>query len=123
MLAGLPAIKPRLATTDGASPTFTAEDVRAFIASQSLPSQVVGSSVTVEQVEFITNRDLRARFHEDTGGPDTRLLCVVTLRGQFAFPLPSVIQRKSGKTHATATLIRQVYDARTGNRLIEGLAR
>jgi hypothetical protein len=120
-LEGIPAISPTTKSAAPGTPAFTEDDVRAYLASHSIPDLTSGHTATVEQVEFITNRDLRARFGHGSGGPDDRLVCLVTLRGEFSPSLPPALQQR-GKPRVTSPMIRHVYDAHTGNRLIEGLA-
>lgn len=73
---------------------------------------------TVQKVEFVPERAVRARFGgEGTGLPDDTLLCLVTVQGTFSVSGPPL----SGSTPKTVVshLMFQVFDAHTGNLLMQ----
>jgi hypothetical protein len=110
---GAPAIRPRVATTDPGTPAFTEEDARAYVAGHPHPDQVhAAPPATIERVEFLPSEAVDARIGA-TGLPAGRLLCLVTLRGSFAVSVP-------GGPQVTSSTGYLVFDAHTGNTLIEG---
>ncbi len=118
--AGIPAISRRLAATDAATPAFSADDAKAFIEAHGVAGvrfEPTGPA-TIQSVEFLTERDVHARFGEGTGLPDDTLLCLVTVQGTFTVSGPSV-PGQAPRT-AIAHMAYQVFDAHTGNRLMQG---
>jgi hypothetical protein len=111
---GVRAIRPRATTSDPGTPAFTEEDGRAYVAAHPHPDQAPSSSpATIERVEFLPGEVADARLGS-TGLPAGRLLCLVTLRGSFAVSAPFGHEVKSSVGYL-------VFDAHTGNILIEGI--
>jgi len=61
----------------------------------------------VDSIEFMSRRELRARFGADLGKPDDAILCVVTVHGMF-FRAPE-------STAPSLQTMRVVFDGRTRN--------
>jgi hypothetical protein len=115
---GVPAIKPSQA---GAASTFTADDLRQFLTSNSAPLGTKGSAnVTISRVECsLTAGQVSGFVHGKSFAvpPDTNV-CYAEFSGDFSFPLPS---RRAGQP-ASLTYHKsfRVYDAKTGNLLSVG---
>lgn len=115
------AIRPRGgASVSTSGPTFTAEDVAAFVQSHGMGGGKIRNfeQIKVQQVEFLMSQDVGGRFHRDmmasTGVPDNTLLCFVTLQGSFGVAGPS------GKV-VRGNVAYLVFDAQTGNILVRSL--
>jgi hypothetical protein len=113
-VVGAEAIKPRLGVAAG-QPAFTTEDVIAYLADYPLQFRAQGKAEPViESIEFMTVRDLNARY----GGywlQDDLLICLVTLRGQFRASVDPESPAHTGEIEYL------VFDARTGNLLVEAI--
>jgi hypothetical protein len=69
---------------------------------------------SVVRVAFLTSAQVSALLGgESTGVPDDTLLCYVELQGNFTFPSPQ-------GTTQTFTKGVEVFDAQTGNLLMDG---
>lgn len=111
------AIHPQIVSSDPTLPSFTAADVRAYVSSHPHPDQAIGAvPATITGVEFLPAQAVEARLGGSTGRPATALLCLVTLRGSFAVAGP----RGTGWSSNVAYL---VFDAQTGNILVEAVGR
>jgi hypothetical protein len=104
---GIPAIPPRADAPIG-GPAFTAADVNAYLATRP-PAYAVGPAV-VNRVEFLPAQQVEAKLGTMSNRPPEHLLCLVTLTGDFG--------TIAGVKLTTGYL---VFDARTGNLLIEGV--
>ncbi len=113
---GRPAIKPSTPDVAPGAPAFGAQDVITFIQNSGVHGVRIASSgpVAVVRVEFLTGRAADARLQAQTGQPDDALLCLVTLQGSFAVAGPAGIPPR------TFTTAFQLYDALTGNLLLQG---
>jgi hypothetical protein len=74
--------------------------------------------LTVEKVTFLIAYDYKLQNLVDLGLPKDMLLCVVNLRGRFFRPTLPGETHKGSPTIDTAW---QLFDARTGNLMVEGL--
>lgn len=110
-IIGVPAITPR----NNCTPSFTEQDVRAYLQSH----QVVGTAphappTTVTLVQFMTSAEVSQRLHGvDTGLADDAIVCYVELSGEFMpyrFPL--------GVTPHPSSFGRLILDAHSGNILV-----
>lgn len=115
---GIPAIRPSRPAVGPDEPTFTADDVRAFIAAHGLDygrMQPAGP-YQIEGVEFVTSAEAARRLEVRSGRPDTAPLCLVTIRGTFrdAGGPPPNPQTGAPSTGTFSTMV-LVFDARTGN--------
>ncbi len=132
---GVPAIAPQprlraqaLANTAAYSTTatYTAADVRAFLAAHPLFQTADGSAPVIDAIDFIPAAQASARLMgESIGRPDTTLVCFVKLHGPIILPhsvmLPTHHPVPKRHTHraTTPTRIGQlVFDAQTGNLLL-----
>lgn len=81
---GEPAIRPNAVSTDPAVPSFTADDVRAYVATHPHLNQIPDApAATVASVAFLPVQAVDERLGAGTGmRPDT-LLRVVALHGGF----------------------------------------
>jgi hypothetical protein len=108
---GVTAIRPTQPTTDPASPAFTPQDVADYFNAHGAPYALRGTPLTIESVQFLSNRDVEARFNTTIAHPDDALMCQVTLRGSFLAPAPG------GLPHTQYPVEYRVFDAHTGNEL------
>lgn len=115
-LDGVPAITSQAASAPG-EPAFTTDDVLDFLRTNPFPYQRKGSEdPVVELIEFLTAREAGARIGSTIQVPGDTLVCLVTLRGDFAvFDNPS-----EPPLHASETGY-YVFDATTGNLLVEAV--
>lgn len=113
---GAPAITPTISGV----PAFSKEDVIKYVNTHNIPfNAALLSSHSVEQIAFITSRQVNDLLHrQNTHIPDNYLLCFVTFDGTFIFSGPP---GANGKT-STITYQRafEVFDATTGNLLMGG---
>jgi hypothetical protein len=117
--AGSRAITPRVTPTVPGQPTFSEEDVRAFIVANGLDLIRVRAEgpYQIERVTFLPNAQARSQAGIYVGVPDDRTLCLVTVRGTFKLTGPYVpAQTPTVHTFTTMTLI---FDGLTGNQLGE----
>lgn len=112
---GIPAIKPHL-TVGPNQPTFTADDVRAYIAAAGIgPGKArANGPYQIESIIFMTSGEARTRLDVRSGQPDPALLCIVTIRGTFTLSGPQNPRDGSVSVVTLHTLV-QIYDAVTGN--------
>lgn len=108
--AGGPAITPRTAIVNNATPTFTAQDATNFTLAHP-PGEAHGTPITVVKVTFATSRDLVAQGAADFGVSPTRLLCYVQMSGTFMVSAPP--PGHAGTNHTAYYF----FDALTGNYL------
>ena len=115
---GFPAITPRIVSNDPREPAITEQEVLdhflAHPASGTGKIQTDGPSA-VERVEFLPARDVHARLNLTTGRADDAPLCLVTVRGAFTR------HGMRGMAPFHGNTVVQVYDARTGNLLLQRL--
>jgi hypothetical protein len=109
---GAPAIRPTRPATDPATPAFTPQDVADYVNAYGAPYSLPGTPLTIESVQFLSNRDIEARFHTTIAHPDDALMCLVTFRGSFLAPAPG------GVPHTQFPVEYRVFDAHTGNELL-----
>lgn len=92
---------------------FSIADVRAYLAAH--PPRLAAATPTIEVIEFVPAREAQDRTQCQAGGrtPD-ELVCLVTLHGDFvARSAPHGFARPRG--HGSHL----IFDARTGNLLVE----
>jgi hypothetical protein len=116
---GSQAISPHLTPTAPGQPTFTEEDVRAFIAATGLDLIRVSTegSYQIEQVTFLSYSQAKSQYGIAVGVPDDRPLCLVTVHGTFKLTGPPVPGQGSN-VHTFTTMV-LIFDGLTGNRLGE----
>ncbi len=102
---GTPAIRPSRTPTDPLTPAFTEQDVRAYL-ERAYPDSVL------LQMECLPAREVEARFDLGPGEFGDRLLCVVTVQGEFSIGVPADPPRVVVFHRAYL-----IFDGRTGNEL------
>ncbi len=116
---GLPAIQPRTTTSSASTPAFTEQDVRDYLkAHPGAPRIHASTTPVVATVEFITNKEVKARLNAmtDVSIPDSAVLCYVELSGDFEFPAAP------GAAPVKGNRIYELFDAQTGNFFMSGPA-
>lgn len=118
---GVPAIQPRERATDGMTPAFGVQEVLEYVKARPISDRASrDAAVTVETVEFLPRRAFPQRYPQLRPlTADDTLLCVVKLRGTFVMSAPPSIRQNTGLR--TADTAHQVFDARTGNLLLEAV--
>jgi hypothetical protein len=118
-VTGIPAIRPMRPGADPGTPTFAADDAITYVAQSTFrgPKLVSTTPVVVTGVEFITSKDAEGRLGTTIGLRDTDLVCVVSVTGTFTVSGPHGQAVKAPSTRGYS-----VFDARTGNLLVEGVA-
>ena len=110
-------IQPRHTSEDPTAPAFTEQDVIDHIAAH-MPFGTYAQSelipTTIERIDFLPRQEFPHSYPDVPG--DTPL-CVVTLRGAFAFSSPPSLRRQDSVPRSDT--LTQAYDARTGNLLLE----
>jgi len=119
LITGMPAIKPRLNSTNKSTPTFTEQDVKDYVAAHpDLPRTKSEVPPTVTKVEFITYQEAKKREGGAVYGkgiPDDQLLCFAELSGNFTMYGPPAGAASARKMSFTKTTL--VFNAQTGNAL------
>ena len=126
---GIAAIKPHLntANTNTATnvATFTEEDVKQFLNAH--PSWgLIKSSIpfTIEKIEFLSSREASTKVATSlssvVGSTDDKLLCLVTIRGNFAMAGSPPVPGQTVGVAKTFTHAFQLFDAQTGNLILMG---
>lgn len=111
---GIPAITPHLSSPSTSA--FTADDVRHYLETHSLPGQfslAPGTKFVIVKIVFLPSKEVTQLAEESTGMPDSYLLCYVELHGTVKISGPN------GGTGILRT-IHIVFDAQTGNLLMIG---
>jgi hypothetical protein len=111
MPSGSAAIVPRTTAT----PAFTLDDAKEYVASHHLPMAFAGDKKPeVIKAEFLTSKQVSDRLNGlTTGFPDNYAVCYVELQGPVTFSGP----QGSRVTYNRGVLI---FDAHTGNLVIGG---
>ena len=115
--AGIPAIHP---SSSSSTPSFTVDDVKAYIPTASIPKlvPVQGSHLTIEEVLFISSKEATQLMQgESPGLPDNALVCFVLLKDPFSVQA-DYAPGSATSTTQTASEIGEVFDAHTGNLLV-----
>lgn len=119
LITGVPAIKPRLNSTNKSTPTFTEQDVKDYVAAHpDSPKRKSEVPPTVTKVEFITYQEAQKRQGGALYGqamPDDQLLCFAELSGNFTMYGPPAGAASARKMSFTKTTL--VFNAQTGNAL------
>lgn len=102
---GTLAIRPSRTPTDLLTPAYTEQDVRAYL-ERAYPDPVL------LQMECLPAREVEARFDLGPGEFGDRLLCVVTVQGEFSIGVPADPPRVVVFHRAYL-----IFDGRTGNEL------
>ena len=113
---GIPAIQPHLPSI----PSFTEDDVRNYIESHFVASMRIGiqGKPIISQVQFLTNLEVSNFLHgANPGLRDAQIVCFVKLVGNFSFHPPTF--GRKGINQIPRDHIYQVYDANTGNLIME----
>ncbi|HVB21049.1 MAG TPA: hypothetical protein VNG51_03775 [Ktedonobacteraceae bacterium] len=117
---GMPAIRPHPVSSSPGTPSFTVDDVKAYIPTATEPRlvPVLGAHLTIEQVLFVLSKEATQLMRgESPGLPDDALVCFVLLKGPFYVKVgyaPGTLANPA----ATAPAIAEVFDAHTGNILV-----
>ncbi len=112
---GTPAIRPVVVSNGPSVPSFTADDMRAYLATHRHPNAVSDATpTTVAGVEFLPAHAVDERLGGGTG------MRLVTLHGSFAASGPPGLQGTGDWSSGIAYL---VFDARTGNDVAEAVGR
>jgi hypothetical protein len=118
---GVPGITPHLnlAATDANVPTFTAADASAYSLAHPPIGYQRGTPLTVKSVEFMTDAKADKVLDLQIGLEPTALVCLVWVTGQFRHvpAVPRSINPDLKPITWTEAYI--VYNARTGNILVE----
>jgi hypothetical protein len=121
---GRPAISPRLGRQAG-QPAFTEQDVRAYL--EAHPPSLADSSKsapTITKIEFLTEKEAENQLQTSIDGhADGDLVCIVTLYGDFNLSISNVpnVPILPDSPTETGHVAQLVFDANTGNLLIEGI--
>ena len=113
---GIAAIRPTAGPQGPSVPAFTADDARAYVAAHPIP-QAQGRPYSVTRVSFLSSGVVNTQLGVAAGVDDSRLLCVVELHGTFTMP-----KFPAGPPGPTVSTYYQLFDARTGNLLLETAA-
>jgi len=118
-----PHVRPPLKLTSKWTPSFTADDMTAYL--QGAPECRLGPTLsgeppTVESVEFVTCKELTDRIKVYIGPDDDALVCYVVLRGPFLLSMMSLPPGADPGPHFSQTVI-EIYDAGTGRLLVSGV--
>lgn|GEM_PF-2573149 len=116
-ITGVSAIVPKkqvgvVGAKSEAGATFTIQDVLDYVKIHPESDDSHLGTATVESVKFLTSSEVGTQFHTHTGLPNNNLVCLVTLKGTFSVGMALGHTRTSDTTY-------QVYDAITGNLLLE----
>src|SRR2546425_12697912 len=86
---GSPAIRPHLKAT----PSFTLDEARSYVATHPFPGNSHPSAIAVVSAQFVTSRTAAALAGgEPTGLVDTSLVCFVEVRGELRFLGPPGVE-------------------------------
>ena len=116
--------RPALKLHPGQVPTFTADDMKAYLQGApecSLGPTLSGEPPTVESVEFANVKELRERLRVWISPDDNALVCVVVLRGPFHLTKISFPPGKVVYGIPWCNIVGEIYDAVTGNILCMGV--
>ena len=118
-----PHVRPPLKLTSKWTPSFTADDMTAYL--QGAPECSLGPTLseeppTVESVEFVTRKELTDRIKVYIGPDDDALVCYVVLRGPFLLSMMSLPPGADPGPHFSERVI-EIYDASTGSLLVSGV--
>ena len=114
--------RPALKLTSKRVPSFTTDDIQAYLQGApecSLGPTLSGEPPTVESVEFVTCKELTERLHVYIGPVDDALVCYVVLRGPFLLSMMSLPPGADPGPHFSERVI-EIYDASTGDLLASG---
>lgn len=109
---GSPAIEPHINTSNPDLPTFTREDVVAWIGKNSVWRMPALEPPTIAKIVFTTDSEVKRVLGESTGLPETAPVCYVDLHGRFGAPHPP------GAVSRVFKRVWAVFDGRTGNFLM-----
>src|SRR5947208_1781223 len=117
---GVAAIQPRITGADASTAAYTEADVRQYLAAHPAFPTTDGTEPVIAKVLFIPASQASALMRgESIGRPDTTLVCYVEVHGNLStswvhVPEPGLMP---GPAHVGVL----VFDAQTGNALIQGL--
>lgn len=114
---GLPAIRPTRNVTGGQTPTFTVKDVEQYVATGTIGPKISANGPSkVVNVQFLPAQQVEALLKTTTASmPPDRLLCVAELSGNYTISGPPSAVAPS----TTFTTVYLVFDAQTGNLVVE----
>jgi len=124
---GVPAITPGYAAgtlapqlAQGVAKVSQA-DVVAYLASHGVPGLPDAGTAghTVAKAQLLTSQQVAALVNEPTGVPDGTMLWFVTLKGSFVLSMPPSGDEAQGGS-AVISGAYAVYDANTGNNIMDG---
>jgi len=96
-------------------PAFVARGALDYVAAHPHPDRVRSQGVpAVQSVEFLTSAEVWARIGVKTELQPADMVCIVTSHGSFLVAGPQGMSR-------SGTVGYQIFDARTGNLVIEGV--
>ena len=113
MSLGGAAITPHINANDPQAPTFSREDVLAWISTNPIGRMIALEPPTLVKIEFMTAGDVHSLLRTSTGLPDSAPVCYVEFQGRFDAPHPP-------GAAPIYTRARVVFDGRTGNLLMAG---
>jgi len=116
---GVPAICPRDVVPGAGAPTYTADDVRQYLAAHPPFTTADGRSPTIDTILFTQAQQARVLLRgASVDRPDAALVCVVVVHGSLSM---RGVSRPAGVgplgPAPTGVL---VFDAHTGNILVRG---
>jgi len=119
---GLVGIRPSNVNPDSGAPAVTEQDVRDQVMQvgdwqSTFPPN---GPVTVSRVEFLTGDQVNARLNRPGSQPSTRLICFVTLTGNFQRTVHLAPQPGSTPSPVVSSSIYLLFDALTGNLIAKG---
>ena len=123
---GIPAITPSNPNPAPGEPAFDEADVRAQVAAAAPPGPAaVGTfahtgPLTVTAVAFLPAGEVERRLPSSLGRPADTLVCLITIAGAFMRPAAPPGPDGARWPPVTFTSSVLVFDARTGNLLLQG---
>ena len=119
---GVPPISIGQPPSDPNTPAITRAQIEEYVTTHGVGAKIDSNGpTTVEAVECMYGAAMRQQYGQSYGQPDDRLLCLVTVRGQFTVWGPAVASPGRPPVPAQqGTIARMVFDARTGNILVSG---
>ncbi|MCO5176816.1 MAG: hypothetical protein M9890_07590 [Thermomicrobiales bacterium] len=110
-MQGSPGIQPSLTPSPG-NPAFTEADVQAYI--DAMQSE---TPIALKSVEFMPACDVARKVGHSVYRPDTELLALVTVTGEWIPSLPPGVKLEG--TPVPGTVAYWIFDATTGNKIGE----
>lgn len=112
-IPGVPGIPVRF--TDGTVPAFTFEDVMTYLSTREAPFRdPTKPDPIIESIEFRPAVEVAELLMTHVYRYDTHLMCLVIFKGDFVKQGPGGLE-----SHGTRSFF--LFDAQTGNRLMQGI--